>query len=102
MNTATDKLNREFEEGYGFFDQIRNEFTFDEQKAERYLAALESIEIAPDGVDVNLVKLIWSLPLLLEWQAARAERNDFIELSKKIEAVANKTFNILEAKIGLP
>lgn len=100
--TSIDDLNMEFEPDYGFFDFLRDKQVFHQDKAERFLKSLDSIIIEGDSIDLELVKLIWSLPILLQWQADRAERHNNTELSSQISEVLYKTFEILEEKIGLP
>lgn len=94
-------LDMEFEPNYGFFNAIRNESVVDHQKVERYLKLLDSLEIN-ELVERRLVRLLWSLPILLQWQVDRCERNGFKELAREIDGVLNKTFEILEEKMGLP
>lgn len=99
MNMTVEKLADEYEIGTGFIGRLRDERVFDEEKANRYLSNLSSIEV-DDSISLDLAKLIWNLPIMLQWELERSEPNSL--LYNQIEDVLNKTVNILEEIIGVP
>jgi len=78
---------------------LRDELIFDEEKAERYLVTLASLEVR-ESISIELAKLIWNLPVVLQYQLERAESGS--DLHEQIEGVLNSTVNILIDLIGAP
>lgn len=66
MHMTVEKLADEYEIGTGFIGRLRDERVFDEEKAGRYLSNLSSIEVG-HSISLDLAKLIWNLPIMLQW-----------------------------------
>lgn len=74
MTSLVEKLGDEYEIETGFIGRLRDERVFDEEKANRYLSNLSSIKVG-HSISLDLAKLIWNLPIMLQWQLERADPN---------------------------
>lgn len=99
INSVIEDLSNEFEPEEGFIGRLRNERVFDLEKANRYLLNLSYLEVQ-DSISLELAKLIWSLPVVLQWQFERAESGS--ELQKQLKYVLDQTVNIFGDLIGYP
>lgn len=98
MADYTDELDLEFEPEYGFFDTVRNDGIFDEAKAERYFAVLSKVSLTADTIEIKLARLLWSLPILLQFQGYRAARNDDEFLAAQLFRSAKTTHATIARK----
>jgi hypothetical protein len=99
MDSIVEALGNEYELDTGFIGRLRAERVFDQAKAERYLSTLAALEVTDGSISLDLVKLLWNLPMMLQWQWERAESS---EMQDKIAHVLNETINILWDKVGAP
>lgn len=98
MEKFVQELDSEFDDD-GFFDDIHKR-KFDQMKAERYLRTLASIELEGDTISIELAKMIWFIPVRLQYRLDWLEEGtpEWIEIEKFI----NKTHGILFDLIGAP
>ena len=99
MTSAEERLGSEYDLDTGFIGRLRGELIFDEDRAERYLSELASLEVG-DSISLELAQIIWHLPVMLSWQLDWAEPGSY--RYKQIESVLNRTVYILTDVNGVP
>lgn len=93
------EIGDELDPETGFIGRLRCERFFDSEKAERYLSNLSKLDPS-DPISRELAQLIWSLPVLLQWQREWEEPGS--ERYQQIDEALTRTVNALIELIGFP
>lgn len=100
VNELVDRLDMEWDQDTGFLGQLRTG-VLDRQAYERFIALVRSVKLKGATMDRRLVKVLWFIPLYMEWQTDRLQRTSgvsAIEYSRYQTPVLDVLYRVL----GLP
>ena len=89
------KLNDSWEYDSGFFGKLRQGY-FDENLFSEFVDLLKSISFEEDFIHRDIVRLLWFIPLFMEWQEERISSGININVySNKRTLIENELLRIL-------
>lgn len=97
LKHSIDLLRREWDLEEGFLGGVRLR-KYDPERLERLAAVLKGIDAGDgDNIDRELVRLLWFIPLFLEWQKPSFQESgkDPLLLDSAIHRVVNELYRIL-------
>jgi hypothetical protein len=100
VNELVDRLDMEWAQDTGFLGKLRTG-VLDREAYERFINLMQSIELEGDTIDRRLVKVLWFIPLYMEWQTERLERTSGIS-SIEYSRYQTAVWDILYRLLGLP
>jgi len=100
VNDSFAAIEAEWDDETGFLGQVRNS-KFDRQALARLLAALDAVQLEGESVGRELVRVLWYMPLFLEWNKERTVRvSEATE--REYDDAATEIMNRLERLLGVP
>ena len=92
------KLDSSWDFDEGFFGKLR-QGVFDDKLCDEFISLLYSIFIDDESIPKHVVRLLWYIPLFMEWQKERVLANVSL-----VKYNLNKTEieNQLERILGIP
>ena len=95
-------LNENWDEN-GFFEKLRYDRFIDFQKGNHLLNSLKEYKIeSSDLIDSELVRLLWLIPIFMDWQKDQLSKSSTEENMKLYNNLLNKFHNELERIFGMP
>lgn len=92
-------VNRAWDRPDGLLARIRSG-DFDPDVASDFLESLRVIEVEGPKISADLVRLIWFLPLFLEWQQERVLEKSGID--KEYKDFTSRVFDEVHRILGMP
>ena len=96
-NEMIAKIGDEYDTSGGFLWKLRCG-TYDPDGAARLLECLNKLDLSEALIDRELVKMIWSIPILIQWQVGRVSEDE----QPMVETCLNKGMAVFERKLGWP
>lgn len=100
MSELVDSLDLEWDQDTGFLGQLRTG-VLDREAYQRFMSLLQSIELQGDTMNRRLVKVLWFIPLYMEWQTERLQRTSGISAIEYSRYKAD-VLDILYRLLGVP
>jgi hypothetical protein len=100
MDELVERIDGEYDRDQGFVGRARDG-VFDAEGLQRVLVLLRACPSASDGpIDGRLVRRLWIMPWVIEWQAQRLSREG--KPAESFYRAGEAIFRELERILGMP